>query len=249
MAGRCDFTAVCDSLRGMGRASSRKQRRHAEQGASGPPPIRRQGVARWWLAAAVILVAAGLILWLRPRPPRVVVPMAGPVRGPADAPVVLTEFSDFQCPACRAVEPLLKEILDDYPTQVKLNYVNYPLPQVHRWAETAASAAFCADEQQRFWDYHDRLFERQPNWAKSTEADALFRDYAAELGLDTPAFNDCLKSGRMMARIREDIGRGDALRIEGTPTLYVNERRVQTGGTIGDFRRMIDEELGAGTRP
>jgi len=234
----------------MGRASSRKQPRreassdpavHARDGRS-----RRSRFLRFWLqglAAAVIVgTAVGLILWLRPSLPTVVVPSADPFRGSPTAPVVITEFSDFQCPSCRAVEPVLKQVLAAYPTQVKLVYVNYPLP-MHHFAEQAAVAALCANEQGKFWDYHDRLFDRQPDWAGSADVRPLFHGYAVDLGLDHNRFDACIAGGRLLPFLRADIDRGTALKIEGTPTLFVNEQRAATGAVFEDLKRMIDEAL------
>ncbi len=228
----------------MGRASSRKHHHHEE---SAGPATPARGGRDWrpWLAAVVVIgVAIGLVLWLRPAPPKVVIPSANPFRGPAGAAIVMTEFSDFQCPSCRAVEPTLKEVLAAYPTQVKLVYVNFPLP-MHQFAEKAAVAALCANEQGKFWDYHDRLFEHQTDWTAGADVRPLFDGYAGELGLDHARFDACLASGRMLALLRADIARGTALKIEGTPTLYVNERRVAVGATTADMKVMIDEALRA----
>jgi protein-disulfide isomerase len=213
-----------------------------------PTPSGRSWLRRFWpqwLAAVIVIGAAvGLVLWLRPSLPKVVVPSANPFRGPADAAIVITEFSDFQCPSCRAVEPTLKEVLAAYPTQVKLAYVNFPL-SMHPWAERAAVAALCANEQGKFWDYHDRLFEHQADWAASADVRPLFDGYAGELGLDHARFDACLAGGRMLPVLRAEIERGTALKIEGTPTLFVNERRVAVGATAADIIVMIDEALRA----
>ncbi|HXZ24777.1 MAG TPA: DsbA family protein [Nitrospiria bacterium] len=229
----------------MGRASSRKLHRH-ERPAGPPGPNSGGRPSRIWLqvavAAVVVGAAVGLVLWLRPSLPKVVVPTSDPFRGPAAAPVVLTEFSDFQCPSCRAVEPVLTQVLAAYPTQVKLVYVNYPLP-MHQFAERAAVAALCANEQGKFWELHDRLFDLQPEWAASADVLPLFHGYAVALGLDHDRFDACLASGRMLPMLREDIGRGTALKIEGTPTIFVNERRVAVGAGFDDLKRMIDDAL------
>ena len=229
----------------MGRASSRKQHRH-EQSPGAADSIRVGRLPRVWLqlAAAAVLIGAavGLVLWLRPSLPKVVVASANPFRGPADAAVVITEFSDFQCPSCRAVEPVLKQVLAAYPTQVKLVYVSYPLP-MHQFAEQAAVAALCANEQGKFWDYHDRLFDRQPDWSAGADVRPLFHGYAVDLGLDHDRFDACVASGRMLPVLRADIDRGTALKIEGTPTLFVNEQRVATGAGFDDLKRLIDDGL------
>jgi len=231
----------------MGRASSRKQHRH-EPSPDTTAPTRGGRFSRFWLqlalAAVVVGSAVGLVLWLRPSLPKVVVPASDPFRGPAAAPIVLTEFSDFQCPSCRAVEPVLKQVMTAYPTQVKLVYVNYPLP-MHPFAERAAIAALCANEQGKFWDYHDRLFELQPEWSAGTDVRPLFDGYAVALGLDHDRFDACVASGRMLPMLRADIARGTALKIEGTPTLFVNEQRVAVGASFDDLKQLIDGALHA----
>jgi protein-disulfide isomerase len=229
----------------MGRASSKKHhRREPSQGAG--DSTRGGRLPRVWLqlavAAVVVCVAVGLVLWLRPSPPKVVVPSSDPFRGPAAAPVVLTEFSDFQCPSCRAVEPVLTQVLAAYPTQVKLVYVNYPLP-MHPFAERAAVAALCANEQGKFWGYHDRLFDQQPQWSVSTDVRPVLQGYAVDLGLDHDRFDACVASGRMLPMLRADIARGTALKIEGTPTLFVNEQRVAVGAGFDDLKQLIDGAL------
>jgi protein-disulfide isomerase len=229
----------------MGRASSKKQHRHdASPRTAAPTP--GGWLPRIWLqlAAAVVVVGAavGLVLWLRPSLPKVVVPTSDPFRGPAAAPVVLTEFSDFQCPSCRAMEPVLKQVMAAYPTQVKLVYVNYPLP-MHQFAEKAALAALCANEQGKFWDYHDRLFDQQPQWSASTDVRPVMQGYAADLGLDHDRFDACLASGQMLPMLRADIARGTALKIEGTPTLFVDEQRVAVGAGFDDLKQLIDGAL------
>jgi protein-disulfide isomerase len=229
----------------MGRASSKKHhRRDASPGAAAPTLGGR--LPRIWLqlAAAVVVVGAavGLVLWLRPSLPKVVVPTSDPFRGAAAAPVVLTEFSDFQCPSCRAVEPVLKQVMAAYPTQVKLVYVNYPLP-MHQFAERASIAALCANEQGKFWDFHDRLFDQQPQWSASKDVRPVLKGYANDLGLDHTRFDACIASGRMLPMLRADIARGEALKIEGTPTLFVNEQRVAVGAGFDDLKQLIDNAL------
>ena len=231
----------------MGRASSRKHHRH-ESSPSSAAPTQRGRIPRFWLqlvvAAVVVGSAVGLVMWLRPSLPKVVVPTSDPFQGPADAPVVLTEFSDFQCPSCRALEPILKQVITAYPTQIRLVYVNYPLP-MHQFAERAAMAALCANEQGKFWDYHDRLFEHQIEWSASTDVRPLFDGYANDVGLDHARFDSCIASGRMLSMLRADIARGTALKIEGTPTLFVNEQRVAVGAGFDDLKQLIDGALHA----
>ncbi|MBS3055775.1 MAG: thioredoxin domain-containing protein [Candidatus Aenigmarchaeota archaeon] len=90
-----------------------------------------------------------------------------PPRGNSSSNVVVVEFSDFQCPFCKRAEPTIKKILSDYGDKIKFVYMDFPLTQIHRFADRAANAARCANEQGKFWEYHDILFDRQSEWALS----------------------------------------------------------------------------------
>lgn len=150
-------------------------------------------------------------------------------KGPADAPVTIVEFSDFECPACGAAYRDLHALTAANPN-VRLVFRHYPLdsscnPQMQRAlhpdACRAAAAAECAGRQDRFWPYHDRLFENQ----RTLDRDSLFR-YAREVGLDIAAFRTCLDDPATMARIREDVATGEKLGVDSTPTIFINGRRV-----------------------
>src|SRR4029077_20450635 len=119
-------------------------------------------------------------------PPRQMVASAGsPAKGPANAPIEMIEFSDFQCPFCLRAHPTVTQVLDTYGDRIRFVYRHYPLPN-HPNARPAAEAAACANEQGKFWPFHDRLFA---NPAKLSDAD--LKQGAAELGLDTSKFNAC----------------------------------------------------------
>ena len=112
----------------------------------------------------------------------------GHIRGKADAPVTLVEFGDYQCPACGAYYPIIEEVLRRYPDKVKLEFHHYPLIQVHPHALKAAKAAEAAGEQGKFWEMHDKLYQNQPIWSRSSNAEAQFLAYAGEIGLDANKF-------------------------------------------------------------
>jgi hypothetical protein len=122
-------------------------------------------------------------------PPRTQVADSGPSAGPANAPVTIVEFSDYQCPFCRRAHPHLKEVLRRYPEQVKLVYRHFPLDSIHPQARAAAEAAACAQEQGKFWDYHEKLFTSDAGFS----AEALAA-HAGEVGLDVDAFARCVEA-------------------------------------------------------
>jgi protein-disulfide isomerase/uncharacterized membrane protein len=162
-------------------------------------------------------------------PASVLVAPDAPSKGPADAPVTIVEFSDFQCPACGQAFKDLHDLLRRR-SDVRFVFRNFPLDSscneamqrtVHPDACLAAVAAACAARQSRFWEYHDLLFENQ----RALDRDSLFR-YAREAGIDLPTFRTCLDDPSVHARITDDVRAGIAAGIESTPTLFINGRRV-----------------------
>jgi protein-disulfide isomerase len=170
-------------------------------------------------------------------PPRLAVkPADGPVQGPASAPIEMIEFSDFQCPYCQRAHPTVKQVLDTYGSRIRLVYRNYPLPN-HPNARPAAEAAQCANEQGKFWPYHDRLFT---NPGKLSDADLK---QAAELGLDAGRFNACVDSHKYKNVVDADIKDGNAAGVSGTPAFFINGRVLTGAQPFEAFKRIIDEEL------
>jgi len=162
-----------------------------------------------------IVAATSVSVYLRP--PRVRVGADGPALGPEDAPVTIVEFSDFQCPYCRRAGPLVRRIAEKYPTQVRVVYRHLPLDKLHSRARAAAEASLCADDQGRFWAYHDLLFENP----RALGDDDLLR-YAAEVGADEDAFEACVESRTHAARVAEDAAAAGSIGVTGTPAFVVN---------------------------
>jgi protein-disulfide isomerase len=149
------------------------------------------------------------------------VPTSGaPSRGPASAPITVVLFSDYQCPFCARAEPIVRSLEQAHPGDVRVVFKNMPLP-MHDHAWLAAKAALAAGEQGKYWEYHDALFAHQ-----SALDRASLERYAADLGLDTRRFARDLDDARLDARLQADVSDADALGIKGTPTLFVNGRRV-----------------------
>jgi predicted DsbA family dithiol-disulfide isomerase len=170
--------------------------------------------------------------------PRVDVAWAGhPVLGSDKAPVTIVEFSDFQCPFCKRVEPSLKEVREKYGDNVKLVYMDFPLP-MHNHALDAAKAGRCAAEQDKFWPFHDAMFADQ-----SKEAPADLKAIAKNLGLDTGKFNACFDQAKYENGIRADMAQGKQLGVDGTPAFFINGRMLVGAQPAENFNQMIDEEL------
>jgi protein-disulfide isomerase len=170
---------------------------------------------------------------------RMVVSAVGaPVRGAAEAPVTLVEFSDFHCPFCKRAQPALTELLKRYPGKVRLVYRDFPIDGLHPQARRAAEAARCAHDQGKFWEYHDVLFTQAP---KATPDD-LGR-YAAQVGLDRAAFDRCLTERAHRATVERDLDEGRRLGITGTPAFFINGRALIGAQPLEAFVRVVEEEL------
>lgn len=168
-----------------------------------------------------------------------------PFLGQSNAPVTVIEFSDFQCPFCRRfVEETLQEIKRNYVDTGKIRWVyrDYPLSQIHPYAEKAAEAADCAGEQGRFWEYHDLLFKNQAVWSAGG-ATVEFRKYASSLGLEEGRFNSCLDSGKYADEVSKDLADGLKAGVEGTPTFFVNGVKVVGAQPYDVFKTAIDAQL------
>jgi protein-disulfide isomerase len=167
-----------------------------------------------------------------------------PVRGAANAPVTIVEFSDFECPFCKQSHPTLIQVLKRYPGKVKLVYRDFPLDMIHPQARQAAEAARCAHDQMKFWEYHDVLFTQAPKLA----ADDLKR-YAVQANLDVAKFDACLSTGIHKAAVQRDIEEGTRLGVTGTPAFYINGRPLHGNQPVEVFTRVIEEELARAARP
>jgi protein-disulfide isomerase len=172
-------------------------------------------------------------------PYRVAVETAGfPSRGPEDAPVVVVEFSDFECPYCRQTLPVLEEIQETYRGQIRFVYRQFPLSDIHPRAWKAAEASLCAHDAGQFWAMHDLLF------ADPIELEVASLKVKAEtLGLDRSAFDICLDSGRYAEQVADEIREGFSIGVNGTPTVIINGRPMTGAQPYEAYAAVIEEEL------
>jgi protein-disulfide isomerase len=167
-----------------------------------------------------------------------------PSMGPADAKVVVVEFSDFECPHCRELYRILKTIEPQYP-QVRIVFKDFPIAQIHPWAETAALAARCAYMQKpdAFWLMYSNIFDDQDVISTENVWEKL-NGYAAAAGLDVAAFKTCQSSPEAMKAVEANMTEGHLVSVVSTPTVFVNGRPL-VGGDPGSLRQFIDYELRA----
>ncbi|MCS7011675.1 MAG: DsbA family protein, partial [Anaerolineales bacterium] len=161
-----------------------------------------------------------------------------PSLGPADAPVTIVEFSDYQCPYCKLWhDEVLPRILQEYGDQVRFIYRDYPLSS-HPEALPAARAANCAGEQNAYWQFHDALFSNQYGFGRQA-----YLDYAAALGLEIEAFRKCLESNRYEDEVLGDFRDGLRLGVNSTPTFFVNGTKIIGAQPFAVFKQLIEAEL------
>jgi protein-disulfide isomerase len=136
--------------------------------------------------------------------------------------VTLVEFSDFQCPACSAVQPMLTQLLTKYQGKVKFVYRYFPLVSIHKNAQMSAQAAEAAGLQGKFWEMHDKLFITQTAWEGIADPKEIFVGYARDLGLDTTKFATDLVSAPVVDEVNADSAAATRYNLQGTPTFFVN---------------------------
>jgi protein-disulfide isomerase len=187
-------------------------------------------------------VAAGLLLaaWAGSAtaqdPPRFTADPAM-TRGPAAAPVTIFEWSDYECPYCRRAQETLQRLQGEFRETVRFVFKDFPL-RSHQNALPAALAARCAGAQDRSWEYHDLLFVAQPAFAR----DDLI-GYARRLGLDVPAFTECLDTARFRDAVLADQREGREAGVRATPSFFINQRVIQGAVPIEEFRAAIRQAL------
>jgi protein-disulfide isomerase len=160
-----------------------------------------------------------------------------PAKGPANAPVTIVEFSDFQCPYCSRVGPTLQKVLEDYPKDVRVVYKHYPL-SFHKQALPAAKASAAAGRQGKFWEMHDLLFQNQRELNE-----AAFKGYAQQLGLDVAQFEKDYASPGVAQEVEADMTLARSLGVTGTPGFFVNGRFLSGAQPYSAFKTKIDAEL------
>lgn len=185
-----------------------------------------------------------------PEPPQIVKVDPGklPVLGDKNAKVTIVEFSDLQCPFCKSfVDETFPELKEKYidTGKVKLTFRHYPLNSIHPNAQKAGEASECANEQGKFWEYHDKLFATQDTWSPYAETELItaFVSYAGDLSLDTAQFQSCLETDKYKQAVVDDTNAGNKAQVDGTPAFFINGYRVTGAQPFSSFETIIEEQL------
>jgi len=191
---------------------------------------QRQYVQEMWRAASVEV--------LLPLPRIAVAADTQRVRGPAGAPVRIIEFSDFQCPFCRRVQPTLQALLAKYPGQISVSFRDFPIVELHPMAHVSAQAAKCAGDKGKFWEYHDLLFAESNRPTRE-----MLGKFAEQLGLEEKAFAACLDGNAYKKAVDDDMDAGLRVGVGSTPVFFINGIFVSGAQPLEEFARIIDREL------
>ena len=213
------------------------------------------GVKRFYAIFAVLVVAGlGLLAYLLLKPSTISIPanvtvqasdtsgFHGYVKGSSDAPVEITEFADYQCPFCQTFATLQMPTIEDRlikAGRLRWRYRDFPLQQ-HPYSRLAAHSAACADEQGKYWEQHDRIYDSQAEWSAARDATPLLRNYARAVGLDLGRYDTCMKAGKYAGRIQASLNEGVQLGVSSTPTLLVGNRLYRGRLDSDAIIRMVD---------
>lgn len=160
------------------------------------------------------------------------------IKGNSEAAVTLVEYSDFQCPACAAFQPVVAEIMDEYGDQLRFEYRHYPLP-IHPHAIDAALAAEAAGQQGQFFAYHDLLFENQTTWSAAAVPSSYFVQYAEELELDVDQFRRHMNASLLREEVMKQRDEARERRVTGTPTFFLNGDRMEFSTYEGFIEQVV----------
>ncbi|MBP9697763.1 MAG: DsbA family protein [Candidatus Moranbacteria bacterium] len=164
------------------------------------------------------------------------------VKGGVNAPVTLVEYTDFQCPACGAYYPLIKQLTEELGDKVKVVIRHYPLIQIHKNALPSARAAEAAGRQGKFWEMYDLLFTNQNEWSLAEDpTKSIFPSYATRIGIDVEQFRKDIADSSIDDKITHDRGTGDSLEITGTPTFFLNGKKLENPRSIEEFKSLVEK--------
>lgn len=205
------------------------------------------------IAATIALVVGAVFLFSQPAKPQKVnntllVREDSPKLTKPGASVTLVEFSDYQCPACGAYFPLVKQLTTEFSDSMTFVYRHFPLSQ-HKNAPIAAHAVEAAGKQGKYWEMHDKLFQNQKDWSESGTARDIFIGYAKDLKLNTEQFSKDMDNDDIKNKINRDINDGNALGINATPTFFLEGEKLTNPGSFAEFESLIKAAIAKTPKP
>lgn len=202
------------------------------------------------LVGVVVIVLVGFGIWKLASAPEVSNEKASLleitekdwVKGSADAPVTLVEYTDFQCPACGAYYPLIKQLTEEFGDKVRVVIRHYPLIEIHKNALSGARAAEAAGRQGKFWEMYDILFSNQKEWSLAEDPmKSILPSYAGRIGLDMEKFRQDMADSSIDDKINQDRRTGNDLEITGTPTFFLNGKKLENPRSIEEFKSLVQK--------
>jgi protein-disulfide isomerase len=186
------------------------------------------------IIGTLLLVVGVAVLFSNSAKPRLVdqallVGDARHVKGATTPKVTVVEFSDLECPGCKGYQPIVQQLLQKYPNDLQLIYRQFPLVQIHPYAQRAAQYAETAGTFGKFWEFADLMFTEQDTWAQSKdqkEAEQKFDEYVAKLQIDKNEFQKRIESQEVLDKVQKDISDGNKLGVNGTPYFFVNNQAI-----------------------
>lgn len=201
-----------------------------------------------WIVGGVALIAALFLLGnnsstIEPPFEIGVVHPLDHVKGNASSSVVLMEYSDFQCPACRSYYPVIREVMAEFGDRIALVYRNFPLISIHANAELAARAAEAASKQGKFWEMHDLLFEKQNEWANVADVAPMFDSYATLIGISVEQFKTDFVSDEVKNFVRAQRVHSVKSGLQGTPSFFINGKQIKNPNSVDEFKQLVRTAL------
>lgn len=165
------------------------------------------------------------------------------VRGKKNAKVTLIEYGDFQCPACGTYYPMVRQIVEEYGDRIQFAFREYPLGTIHPYGNLAAQAAESAGLQGKFWEMYDKLYENQQSWSRGSDVKQSFATYAQSIGIDTSQWQREMESAVVKSKIKTDVASGDTGGVDGTPSFYLNNVKIENPRSVDGFKKILDAAL------
>jgi protein-disulfide isomerase len=171
------------------------------------------------------------------------------IKGEGASGITLVEYGDFQCPACLQYEPLVRQVYETHKADIKLQFRNFPLFQIHQNAMAGAKAAEAAAKQGKFWEMHDKLYDTQDSWKALKNPQTAFEGYAGELGLNVEKFKTDSRSTATNSTIQADLNEGGRLGVDSTPTFFISDgskgdpKKISNPTSLEEFNKVIDTAI------